>query len=147
MAKAQDVEELTNDIFVKIFFNIKSYHADYPFETWIRAIAVNACIDKYRSMKSNLDLLHHELGDNEVADKDWDIDLENIQILPMIKNLPDKYKLVFNLYVFEEYSHKEISDLLNISIGTSKSCLSRAKHIIRTYIQENSIEPQSIING
>jgi RNA polymerase sigma-70 factor (ECF subfamily) len=60
--------------------------------------------------------------------------LEEVEVLPIIKKLPENYRLVFNMYVFEEYSHKEIAEKLNIAEGTSKSCLSRAKKIIKEYM-------------
>ena len=133
----EEAEELVNDTFYKAFTKIKTFHKDGNFKTWIGQIAVNTCIDKYRK---NLRVIHtkniEEVSLNSLPQTNQSID-EEVEILPAIKNLPEKYRLVFNLYVFEEYTHIEIAEKLDIAEGTSKSCLSRAKKIIKDYLLAN----------
>lgn len=124
-------EESANDTFIKVFDNLSQYDFNYPFRSWISKIAVNTCIDAIR--KNNRTLKVVELKDDfDSVDEDqhnFEFDLD-VEILPIIQELPPAYRLVFNLYVFEEYKHHEIAAMLNISIGTSKSNYSRAKGII-----------------
>lgn len=130
----QDAEELVNDVFVKVFARIESYDDNYSFKTWLGQITINICIDKYRK---SLRVIHAQsLDDVFVSDLPFVSQniMEEVEVLPIINELPGNYRLVFNLYVFEEYSHKEIAKKLNIAEGTSKSCLSRAKKIIKDYM-------------
>ncbi|MEM9679092.1 MAG: sigma-70 family RNA polymerase sigma factor, partial [Bacteroidota bacterium] len=79
------------------------------------------------------------INEGTIEDVSVDIDDDNISIdflLQIIQNLPDRYRLVFNLYVLDDYSHKEISDMLNISQGTSKSNLARARSILKEKIED-----------
>ena len=130
----EDSEELVNDVFVKIFSKINSYDTDYSFKTWLSRITVNTCIDKYRQ---SLRVIHAQSLDDvfisEMPFTSQEI-LEEVEVLPIINELPENYRLVFNMYVFEDYSHKEIAEKLNIAEGTSKSCLSRAKKIIKDHM-------------
>ncbi len=130
----QDAEELVNDVFVKVFAKIDRYDISYSFTSWLSQITVNTCIDKYRK---SLRVIHTQsLDDVFISDLPFASEhmLEEVEVLPIIKKLPENYRLVFNMYVFEEYSHKEIAEKLNIAEGTSKSCLSRAKKIIKEYM-------------
>ena len=133
-----DAEELLNDVFLKVFTKIEKYKADQSFKNWLAAITVNTCIDKLRSQINIPVMLEIPLDfePNGTKSNTWMMN-EDLEILPIIQNLPSSYRIVFNLYVFEEYSHKEIAEKLNIPIGTSKSCLARAKKIIKDYYLKN----------
>ncbi len=131
MSSREEAEEMLNDSFLKIFGGLPSYDADFPFKGWIRRITINTCIDRLRQTRKRPSLV--ELGPNTELSTEaepFEID-ENIQILPMLQALPARYRAVFNLYVFEEYKHKEIAKLLGISEGTSKSNYARAKSILK----------------
>ena len=136
----EDAEELVNDVFVKVFSKIESYKMDLSFTSWLSQITVNTCIDKYRK---SLRIIHVQSMEN-VIESDMPFDtqdiLQDVEILPIITELPENYRLVFNLYVFEGYSHKEIATKLNIAEGTSKSCLSRAKKIIKKHIITHNLK-------
>jgi len=144
----EDAEELTNDVFLKVFDKIEKFDPKYSFVVWLRKVAVNTCIDHYRKNEKTRDIKIIELkvGD-EKGNKIEPTKFENPELLPMIKELPANYRVVFNLFIFEDYTHKEISQLLDISEGTSKSALSRAKKIIKNYLQTNNIKPRSLLNG
>ena len=107
------------------------YQHKGSFEGWMKRITINTALQKYRE-KSPLQLVS-EAPDEEIVEE-VALEAENINIdvlLELIQNLPDRYRLVFNLYVLDNYSHKEIAELLNISAGTSKSNLSRARQILK----------------
>ena len=90
-------------------------------------------MQRYRSEK-----VFDIVSENEAVDDEVDIQEDDISmdyLLKLIQNLPDRYRLVFNLYVLDGYSHKEIANMLNINIGTSKSNLARAKGILKTEIE------------
>jgi RNA polymerase sigma factor (sigma-70 family) len=123
----QDAEDTLQDSFLIIFDKITQYNKKGSFEGWLKRIAINTALQKYRK-KTPLELVKEvteieDLVEIDFKDKNLDIDF----LLNLIQQLPDQYRLVFNLYVLDSYSHKEISKMLNISEGTSKSNLSRAR--------------------
>ncbi|PQJ80021.1 RNA polymerase subunit sigma-70 [Polaribacter porphyrae] len=130
----QDAEDNLQDSFLIIFSKIQQYKFKGSFEGWLKRITIHTTIQKYRN-KMPLELVG-EVPNN--ADEDINIDDFSFSIdvlLECIQKLPDRYRLVFNLYVLDEYSHKEIAELLNISEGTSKSNLSRARKIVRQKLE------------
>lgn len=135
----EEAEEMLNDGFLKALLNIERYDPDYPFRAWLRKILVNSAIDYYRKYQK----YHLNFSTDEIIDVADDssflpsIDKDD-DVLPIIQELPRAYRMVFNLYVFEGYKHHEIAELLNISTGTSKSNLARAKAKLRTlWINKN----------
>lgn len=136
-----DAEEVLNDTFMKIFNHLKKYDSNHSMSAWISRITTNTCIDYHRKKRKTVFFL--ELEDQHTQDH-VEAHLENMEIdqtkpiLPILQQLSPQYRIVFNLYVFEEYSHKEISEKLNISIGTSKSNYSRAKKIIKEAILKDA---------
>lgn len=127
-----EAEEIYNDAFLKVFRNLNQYDPNFPFKGWLRKVIVNTAIDYYRKFKKhqvifesdNMEIIADSSSLPLIDNKD--------DILPIIQQLPPKYKLVFNLYVMEGYKHDEIAAELNISVGTSRSNLARAKANIRT---------------
>ncbi len=127
----QDAEDTLQDSFLTIFKKIPQYQHKGSFEGWMKRITINTALQKYRE-KSPLQLVS-EAPDEEILEE-IELETENVNIdvlLELIQSLPDRYRLVFNLYVLDNYSHKEIAELLNISVGTSKSNLSRARQILK----------------
>lgn len=124
----EEAEDHLHDVFIEIFENIKKYNGQGSFEGWMKRIAINMAIDKYRK-KRTYSLKHEKIQvlseDVTIAADELPASIEDIMIL--IMQLPDQYRLVFNLYQLDGYSHKEIAHMLNISEGTSKSNLHRAK--------------------
>ena len=124
-----EAEDVLQEVFVKIYTHIHTYHFDGSFEGWLKRIAVNTSITYYR--KSIRKQLEKDLDDgiSQMPDEafafDGDYSMEDM--LQCIDALPLGYRTVFNMYCIEGYKHKEIAELLKIDINTSKSQLSRAK--------------------
>lgn len=134
----EDAEDTLQDSFIVIFNKIKQYKYKGSFEGWIKRITINTAIQKYRK-KSPLQILKEPSIEDEIEEIDLNDTRFNIDVLlNFIQQLPDRYRLVFNLYVLDNYSHKEIADLLKISEGTSKSNLSRARKILKEKLENYS---------
>lgn len=130
-------EDSLHDSFITIFEKIKQFNDQGSFEGWLKRITVNVCLQKYRK-KSVLNVVTDEYPDQVVVE----VEEESVPLkylLQLIQELPDRYRVVFNLYVLDGYSHKEIADLLQISVGTSKSNLSRAKLNLKNKIEASQI--------
>ena len=129
-AEAQDNLQ---DAFITIFKRIEQFKGKGSFEGWIKRITVNTALQKYRKQKlfEISDEEQLEEADTEVEDTGVPLDF----LLKIIQELPDRYRLVFNLYVLDGYSHKEIGEMLQISDGTSKSNLARARMILKTKVE------------
>lgn len=137
----EETKECTNDVFFKIFDKIDYYKAGTQFKSWIGKIAVRTAIDRYRAeittnqSKSDLEIPEQAVRfDYQILDK---IDLE--EKVRVIQKLSPAYRTVFNLYVFEQYTHEEIAGLLNISEGTSKSNLAKARQQLKQLFAQYSI--------
>ena len=123
-----DAEDTLQDAFVTVFNKIDQYKFKGSFEGWIKRVAVNTALQKYRGAvvfdivkEDNIKAVTVELDDEDNFHIDY--------LLQIIQELPDRYRLVFNLYALDGYTHKEISTMLEISEGTSKSNLARARLI------------------
>ena len=124
------------DSFLTIFKKISQYKDQGSFEGWMKRITINTALQKYRE-KSPLQLVTE--GVSEELEEEVVLETESVNVdvlLGFIQNLPDRYRLVFNLYVLDNYSHKEIASLLNITEGTSKSNLSRARQLLKKEVEE-----------
>ncbi len=124
-----------------IFKDIKKFKHKGSFEGWAKRVTVNVALQKFR--KKSI-LKFDKIEENQLTEEEItvDVDEENISLsflLSLINELPPKYQLVFNLYVLDGYSHQEISEVLNISIGTSKSNLFRARKLLQNKINNSKI--------
>ncbi|MEL7120146.1 MAG: sigma-70 family RNA polymerase sigma factor [Bacteroidota bacterium] len=122
----EDAEDLLLEAFYKVFSNIERFKAEGSFEGWIRRIVVNECLMFLRK-KHNF---HMTLELNQVDEKVEASPVDNLvyeDIIKFLDQLPTGYRTIFNLYIIEGYKHREISEILNISINTSKSQLILAK--------------------
>jgi RNA polymerase sigma-70 factor (ECF subfamily) len=132
----QDAEDTLQDSFLIIFDKIKQYNNKGSFEGWLKRIVINTALQKYRK-KNHLQLIKEVSDTEEVVEINFeDTDVDIGFLLKLVQELPDKYRLVFNLYVLDSYSHKEISEMLNISEGTSKSNLSRARKKLKEKLEK-----------
>lgn len=123
----EQAKDLLQEGFIKIFRNLENFRNEGPFEGWIRRIFVTTCVGfiKRRKYFSEIEeSTEMSVEDTEMTGFD-NLSLKDLHA--MIMSLSDGYRTVFNLYAVEGYSHKEISDILNITIGTSKSQYARAK--------------------
>ena len=133
----EDAKDILQDGFVKVFQNLSKFKGIGAFEGWMRRIFVNTAIEHYRKKNNTYEIQesHEEqINDREVTALDK---LAAVEILNMVKSLPNGYRTVFNLFAIEGYSHKEIADLLNISEGTSKSQYARAKALLQEKIKNH----------
>jgi RNA polymerase sigma factor (sigma-70 family) len=129
--EAEDVLQLG---YIKIFQKIKEYRGDGSFEGWLRKVMVNTAIESYRKNLRTLNIVPIEEG-YEQPSTGFDFSRLGMQdLLGLIQKLADGYRIVFNMYIIEGYSHKEIAAILGISEGASKSQLSRARAILKEEI-------------
>jgi len=131
-AEAQDNLQ---DGFLLVFDKINSFEFKGSFDGWIKRVIVNHVLQQYRN-KSFLSPIDEDIAEEVEVEIEDGVSMDFL--MKIIQELPDRYRLVFNLSVFENYSHQEISDSLGISVGTSKSNLSRAKLILKEKIENNT---------
>lgn len=130
-----EAEDHMHDVFITIFDTIKKFKGKGSFEGWIKRIAINKAIDKYKKNKTySLDDRTAEALSDDVTINEEDLPPSWSALMTLIQELPNQYRLIFNLYEIEDYAHKEIAALLNISVSTSKSNLHRAKGILKEKI-------------
>jgi RNA polymerase sigma-70 factor (ECF subfamily) len=125
----KEAEDNVHNAFIEIFTNIKKFDNKGSFEGWMKRITINKAIDSYKK-SYKLEQLHDDYQD-EVLVNDDDIKCSLDQLLKIIQELPNQYRLVFNLYELDDYSHRQIATMLSISESTSKSNLHRAKQILK----------------
>ncbi|MHA4896747.1 RNA polymerase sigma factor [Pedobacter sp. PWIIR3] len=129
--EAEDVLQMG---YVKVFQKVKEYRGDGAFEGWIRRIMVNTAIESYRKNLRSMNVVPVEDA-YEQPSTGFDFSRLGMQdLMKLIQNLADGYRMVFNMYAIEGYSHKEIADTLGISEGASKSQLSRARAILKEQV-------------
>ncbi len=129
--EAEDVLQMG---YIKIFQKVKEYRGDGSFEGWIRRIMVNTAIESYRKNLRSLSIVPIEDA-YEQPSQGFDFSNLGMQdLMKVIQKLADGYRMVFNMYIIEGYSHKEIAETLGISEGASKSQLSRARAILQQEI-------------
>lgn len=137
---AEEAKEILQDVFLKAFHNINQFDKKYSFGVWIKRIVINRSLDIMKKNKQNfLQLNDDNIPEEEVIEEN-EIIYDVAVIKKCIQNLPDGYRTILSLILFEDYSHKEISSLLGISEGTSKSQYNRAKKkLIELVKQQNTI--------
>lgn len=130
-----EAEDNLHDSFMTIYSKIEQFKHQGSFEGWIKRITVNTVLQKYRK-EENLTVVSENIEEETPEDSGY-VNLDLTTLLSYIQELPNKYRLTFNLYVMDGYSHKEISEMLGTSIGTSKSNLARARMILKEKIEAN----------
>jgi RNA polymerase sigma-70 factor (ECF subfamily) len=131
---SDDAKDILQDGFIKIFEKIHQFKFEGSFEGWVRRIFVNTALEKYRGQHKVINI---QDGWREVSEPGYETIISSMtvdELFLLIQGLSPKYRAVFNLYAIEGYSHKEIAEKLNISEGTSKSNLSRARLILQEKI-------------
>lgn len=128
-----EAEDNLHDSFMVIFDKIGQFRSKGSFEGWLKRITVNTVLQKYRKEEYMSLVTENTETETEVSSGYADISLDTL--LGYIQELPNKYRLTFNMYVLDGYTHKEIGELLGTSPGTSKSNLARARHILKERIE------------
>jgi len=131
----EEAQDNLQDGFLLIFDKIKYYSHKGSFEGWSKRVLINFILQQYRKQS-----IFEIVSENYPEEVEVEVEEENVSLdflTRIIQELPDRYRLVFNLYVLDGYSHKEIAEMLDINIGTSKSNLARAKAILKEKIELN----------
>lgn len=137
-----DAQDTFQEAFIKAFQKIESFSGNGSFEGWLRRIMVNKCMDKFRKKKLTIVTDTPQFyQEKEWEEEKIELPYDNDELVELISQLPEQYRLVFNMYVIEEYSHADIAEQLNISVGTSKSNLSRAKAWLRKELKKKYNTP------
>jgi RNA polymerase sigma factor (sigma-70 family) len=144
----EEAEEILQDGFIRVFKCIGQFKFAGSFEGWVRKIMVNCALQKLRSQVS----LRPVVSLNpEAYDKAYDEEvIEHIcgkELIQMVQALSPAYRLVFNLYHFEGYKHREIAEMLGIEEGTSKSNLAQARKNLQTAVEKITANEKIVLNG
>jgi len=133
---AEEAEDILQEGFIKVFKKLDSYRGDGSFEGWVRRIFVNTAIEHFRRKRYLQPVTEKE--ENTIEGNYLSVldELAERDILDLVQQLSPGYRTVFNMYVVEGYTHKEIGDIMGISEGTSKSQLSRAKIILQDLVKK-----------
>lgn len=129
----EEAEDNLQDGFIKILESIRQYTGKGSFEGWMKRIFINTALEKYRKNRSLqvVEEVPEVMDEDDIGDN---LSIPSDVLFEFVNQLPEKYRLVFNLYVMENMQHKEIAAMLGISDGTSKSNLARAKDILKKKI-------------
>lgn len=132
----EEAQDNLQDGFLLIFEKIKQFNYKGSFEGWSKRVLINFILQQYRKQS-----FFEIVSENFPEEIEVEVEEENVSLdflTRIIQELPDRYRLVFNLYVLDGYSHKEIAEMLEINVGTSKSNLARAKAILKEKIELNN---------
>ena len=127
---------ILNDGFMKIFTNIKQFDLSKPLKPWLRKVIVNTAINHYRQKQREIQAEDMEKAAHESEVESIISGISYQEIIGMFQKLPPAYRTVFNLHVIEGYKHEEIAEMLQISVGTSKSNLFKAKESLKKILNE-----------
>jgi RNA polymerase sigma factor (sigma-70 family) len=134
----EEATEVLNDGFLKIFLKVKKYNPERSFKGWVRRIMINTALDNYRH-----NLKHYyaedvsELEQPALTESAED-KLSYEDLIRLVQELSPAYRTVFNLYVIDGFNHEEIAQMLSISVGTSKSNLSKARANLQARLKKSS---------
>ena len=133
---ATEAEDNLQDGFFKVFTNIKSFRHEGSFEGWVRRIMVNISLEKYRKQNVLHPVEDVSVYDNQHISEDILDKISAKELIEVIQQLPPRYRMVFNLFVIEGLTHQQISEEMQITVGTSKSNLARARNILKRKVTE-----------
>lgn len=129
--------EVANDAFFRVFTKIESYDSKLPFQAWLRKVVVYSAIDHYRKYQQGLPTTDDLTGMEQLPDESAGLleQQSSDELLAMVQQLPPAYRLAINLFAIEGYEHHEIAEMLEISVGASKSNLFKARARLRSMMQ------------
>lgn len=134
-----DADDILQDGFMRLFQHIHQFKFAGSFEGWMRRIFVNAALKKYQTKRWDKEQTGIEYYEEEAVEPDAISVLSEREILELIAQLPDGYKMVFNMYVIEGFSHKEISNLLQINEATSRTQLLKARKYLQNKLSKLTV--------
>lgn len=130
----EDAQDNFQEGFILLFKKINQFNGKGSFEGWAKRIMINIALQKHKEVRF-MDIIEENYPEVEVViDEEDALSLE--YLMQLIQELPDQYRIVFNLYVLDGYSHKEISEMMGISVGTTKSNLHRARLLLKNTIEK-----------
>ncbi len=132
-----EAEDILQEGFVRVFTKIRQYEFKGSFEGWMRRIMVNTALEKFRKHDRLYPIEEMKIYESTEWVDDTISSITADDLMRIIQELPPQYRMVFNLFAIEGYSHQEIGEMINISEGTSKSNLSRARVILQRKVAEN----------
>jgi RNA polymerase sigma factor (sigma-70 family) len=142
----EEAIEMVNDGFLRVFINMHKFDNQRPFQSWLSTIMINTSIDYYRARlkRTKMEELNssHESEDSESILSKMHYD----DLLNLIQKLSISYRTVFNLFVIDGYNHEEISQMLSISVGTSKSNLFKARQQLKEMLREPEVRLKQCVN-
>lgn len=139
-------EDILQEGFIKAYINIEKFRSEGSFEGWLRRIFVNTAIEHFRRSTPMYPIMEVTQADNHTVNEEVVEHLAANDLLKMIQTLSPGYRTIFNLYVIEGYSHKEIAEMLGISEGTSKSQLARARYLLQEKVNnQNKYSEQAYV--
>lgn len=144
----EEAEEILQDGFIRVFKFISQFKSEGSFEGWVRKIMVNCALQKLRTQINLRPLISLNTETHDEGYEEAIIDtISGREMMQLVQALSPAYRMVFNLYHFEGYKHREIAELLNVEEGTSKSNLAQAKRILRSAVEKNLTVEKKILNG
>jgi len=130
-----DAKDILQEGFIKVFSKLEQFDHRGSFEGWVRRIMINTALEKYRSHLHLYPLTEKDVNKEELIYEEVFEKLSANDLVKLMQELPPRYRMVFNLYAIEGYAHKEISEMLGITVGTSKSNLARARGILQEKVK------------
>ena len=131
-----DASDIMQDGFIKVFGKLEQYSGKGSFEGWIRRIMINTALERYRSQMHMYPLTEQVVKKDEMMYEEVIDKLSANDLIKLVHELPPRYRMVFNMYAIEGYTHKEIAETMEITTGTSKSNLSRARDILQKKVKK-----------
>ena len=132
-----DASDILQDGFIKVFGKLDQYSGKGSFEGWMRRIMINTALERYRSQMHMYPLTEQVVKRDEMIYEEVIDKLSANDLIKLVHELPPRYRMVFNMYAIEGYSHKEIAEMMGITTGTSKSNLSRARDILQKKVKDH----------
>lgn len=131
-----EAEDVLQDAFIKVFDHLEKFQFKGSFEGWIRRIVINTALKNFEKKGFSHEQIGLEYSEERASDPAIYSDLQSEELMRLIRSLPEGYRLVFNLYAIEGYSHKEISEMLGIQESTSRSQLVKARKLLQAQLEQ-----------
>ena len=139
-----DACDILQDGFIKVFRKLEQFTGKGSFEGWIRRIMINTALERYRSQLHLYPLTEGTINSEGMMYEEVFSKLSGDDLLKLVQELPPRYRMVFNMYAIEGYAHKEIAEMMGITVGTSKSNLSRARDILQKKVKRHFDSSENI---
>jgi RNA polymerase sigma-70 factor (ECF subfamily) len=139
----EECEEILQDVFLKVFTKIDKYNDALSFQAWVKKITVNTCIDKYRSKVNDIVTYELETAEQNIELAESMVNADAEYLLALVQQLPVSYRTTFNMYAIDGYAYTEIAEMLQVSIGSVKSNLAKARKQLKEKILEKDSKIQT----